>query len=301
METKTVEELRALAKARGLTGYSKLTRAELLKLLAKENTAPAIPHKARPAKTKSPAAKSTPRKAARPAARAAAGFPAAPPASTPDRLASGATPTSSAERIDGEEERIEQAKFAMAPPGAGFAEPRFVPDLGEDIERLPTIGEPMLGLLPQKPGILHGYWRLAPDTRAQPRPLKLRLGRITGEVFEVLEEIPVAQAHGHWYFHVEEAADYGALYLQLGYYESAGRFVSAIRRGIARIPSLYASERTDRLWWVSEEQFRAMYLRAGGFARGARLGWAASTGSPVGAPPAAHERLAWPGGVSSQR
>src|SRR3990172_8548305 len=158
METKTVEELRALAKARGLTGYSKLTRAELLKLLAKENTAPAIPHKARPAKTKSPAAKSTPRKAAIPAA----GSPAASPASTPDRLASGATPTSSAERIGGEEERIEQAKFAMAPPGAGFAEPRFVPDLGEDIERLPTIGEPMLGLLPQKPGILHGYSRPPP-------------------------------------------------------------------------------------------------------------------------------------------
>jgi hypothetical protein len=97
---------------------------------------------------------------------------------------------------------------------------------------------------------------------------------------------------------VDESADMGEVYLQLGYYEPDGRFVTATRRGIARIPSLYASSHTDRLWWVSEEQFRAMYRRAGGHVRGPRLGWAASISSPGGAP--VSDRLAWPGGVSSR-
>jgi hypothetical protein len=201
------------------------------------------------------------------------------------------------QRQSADEEQIESAKYAVVPPGS--AAPRVeAMDLNEDIDNLPPVTEPTLCLLPQKPGVLHGYWVLPPDSAARGRSFKLRLGRIARDVFEIIDEIALPSNRGQWYFHVNESTDTGEVYLQLGHYEPDGRFVIATRRGIARIPSLYASSRTDRLWWVSEEQFRAMYRRAGGHVRGPRLSWAASISSPGGAP--SSDRLAWPGNISSR-
>lgn len=198
-----------------------------------------------------------------------------------------------------EEERVESAKYATVLPGS-VAQPAVAADLGEDIDNLPPVTEATLCLLPQKPGVLHGYWVIPPNTPLNTRSLKLRLGRIVRDAFVIVDEISLPHERGHWYFHLDESADIGEIYLQLGYYEADGSFVTATRRGIARIPSLHPSERTDRLWWVSEKQFRAMYQRAGGIVRAGRLGWAASISSPGGAAPApSSERLAWPGNISS--
>ncbi len=305
MASKTLKELRALARTRGLKGYSKLTRDELERLLAgtaaprkkvadvsrqaapakktaraKSESTGATSATTRPARKPKPAA--TPRAVTPSVAPVAAGEPDAAPASSP-------------------EERVESAKYAMVMPGT--VEPPLVStDLAEDIDQLPPVTEPTLCLLPQKPGIMHGYWVIPPGSTPKPEALKLRLGRVVGDAYEILDEIALPRERGHWYFHLDEMADVGVVYLQLGYYEPDGRFVTATRRGIARIPNLYASEHTDRLWWVSDEQFRAMYVRAGGFLQGARLGWAASISSPGAASRApSSERLAWPGGVSSRK
>jgi len=196
------------------------------------------------------------------------------------------------------EQRIESAKFAFAPPGVTLREPTYGAGFEEDIDRLPEITTPLLCILPQKPGVLLGYWVLPPG-RTLPYPaLRLRLAQLTGEGSRILEEVELPGAHGYWYFHVGETLDVGALYLQLGYYTTDGRFINAIERGIARVPSLYASSHTDRRWWVSEERFRAMYQRAGGQVRDARLGW---PGSSASSPGGAHARqLAWRGNVSSR-
>jgi hypothetical protein len=307
MPTKNIKELRALARSRGLRGYSKLSRRELEKLLssgdgqkpaAVEKTAKAAP--ASPAakvksKSAAPRAKAVPArtKKQQPTAEATPRMtPPAPPALTPKWEWAG-----DVQRQSVDEEQIESAKYAIVPPGT--AVPRAeAADLNEDIDNLPPVTEPTLCLLPQKPGVLHGYWVLPPDSAPRAPSFKLRLGRIARDVFEIIDEVALPRERGHWYFHVNETADMGEVYLQLGYYEPDGRFVTATRRGIARIPSLYASSRTDHLWWVSEEQFRAMYRRAGGYVRGPRLGWAASISSPGGAP--SSDRLAWPGGVSSR-
>ena len=202
-------------------------------------------------------------------------------------------------RQSSEEERVESAKYATVLPGS-VAQPAVAADLGEDIDNLPPVTEATLCLLPQKPGVLHGYWVIPPNTPLNSRSLKLRLGRIVRDAFVIVDEISLPHERGHWYFHLDESADIGEIYLQLGYYEADGNFVTATRRGIARIPSLHPSERTDRLWWVSEKQFRAMYRRAGGIVHAGRLGWAASISSPGGAAPApSSERLAWPGNISS--
>jgi len=179
---------------------------------------------------------------------------------------------------DGGEEQIESAKFEMAPRGTVWVLPgAYGSDLQEDIERLPTLGEPVLCLLPQKPGVVHAYWLL--HSGAQLKPLRLRLCRVTDDTIELLDEIEIQAERGHWYFHVPESDETGNFIAQLGSYDSTGAFVTAIRRGIARIPSLYASAQMDGHWWIGDDEFRAMYLRAGGVRRGGKLLWPGSSSS----------------------
>lgn len=314
MAAKTLKELRTLARSRGLKGYSKLSRIELERLLAANGgQKPEAPKKTASSRKKNPAPVRSKPAAAYAAAKPAratettrAGGRKKPASSVKPAAVPAATTSAPATYWAGEiydvyneEQRVENAKYATVPPG-NMAPAAVAADLGEDIDKLPVVTEPVLCLLPQKPGVLHGYWVTPPGTVPDLKSLKLRLGRLNGEALEIIEEIPLPGGQGHWYFHLDESADVGEVYLQLGYYGPDGRFVTATRRGIARIPSLYASGSVDRLWWISEEQFRAMYLRAGGFVQGPRLGWAASIGSPGGAPGAPSGRLAWPGGVSSQ-
>lgn len=311
MPTKNLKELRTLARSRSLRGYSKLSRRELEKLLSRhdghkpvvaEKTAKAALKKIKTAvrsKSSSTAPKTTTRtkkkQTAIPTARPTThGVPTAPPLTPKWEWAT------DTQRQSVDEEQVESAKYAIVPPGTALPHAETA-DLNENIDDLPPVNEPMLCLLPQKPGVLHGYWVMPSGTMPHSMAPKLRLGRIAHDIFEIFDEITLPHEHGHWYFHVDEATDIGAVYLQLGYYEPGGRFVTATRRGIARIPSLYASDRTDRLWWVSEEQFRAMYRRAGGYVHGPRLGWVASIGSPGAAPGApSSDRLAWRGNSSSR-
>jgi hypothetical protein len=277
METKNLEALRALAKQLGLTGYSKLRKDELLKLIARAERK----IRAKPA-TRTTTVQKKPRRAPKKSVRAAPAKPLPVSATTPL--------TQSADA----EQRVESAKFAFAPPGTDVREPAYAVDLGEDIERLPEIRESLLCLLPQKPGVLHGYWVLPPAMLAAQQSIRLRLARYAGDRLAILGEHPVPGERGHWYFQVGEDVELNAVYLQLGRYQPDGEFISIIQRGIARIPSLYASTQTDRRWWVSDAQFRDMYRRTGGIERGAQLGWAGSASSPGG-------QLRWPGNISSRR
>ncbi len=290
MEAKTVEELRAQAKALGLKGYANLRRQELMRLLAREQakanrrgkrstgrtqTGAESTVKARKALSHAPnpsAAKSAKTTAASRIHKERSRSVRKTRATKTTQLMPEGTPFAS------EEARAEEAKYAIAPPGVTVSAQAAAPDLGEDIERLPAFTESTLCLLPQKPGILHAYWVLEPSRLARQPSLKLRLCLLSDDTLEVLEEIPLTSDHGHWYFHVNEVQGDGEIVLQLGAYQD-GTFIPAIRRGMARIPSLHASNQTDRKWWVSEQQFREMYLRAGGFARGRRLGWSASLSS----------------------
>ncbi|MEX2164890.1 MAG: hypothetical protein WD823_11685 [Sulfuricaulis sp.] len=291
MAYKTVKDLRALAKLRGLKNYSKLGRDKLERLLA-GNAHPkpeSLNKPKKPAKSQQSGRSTSKSRRLEVNSDLTAGkklLPSAAPAhaaSVAIKPVSMAAWTSDTRRPAADEERVESAKYATVPSGA-TAPSGVAADLGEDIDHLPPIAESMLCLLPVKPGLLHGYWKIAPDTVPPFKSLKLRLGHMVKDRFEIIEEFSPPQNHGHWYFRLDESEEIGAVYLQLGHYESDGSFVTAFHRGIARIPSLYASEYTDRMWWVSDEQFRAMYRRSGGFERDTRLGWAASIGSPGGAP-----------------
>jgi hypothetical protein len=287
MKARTTKELRALAKKLGLTGYSKLLKEELIQRIAtRERALKGGTAAGQYATRKTPRTTTAPKSkppAKNPQRKSAGKAPARPPRAAP-AASVGADP----------EQAVESAKFAFAPPDVRVPEPAYGADLGEHIDTLPTVREPLLCLLPQKPGVLHAYWVLPPGTPSA-HALRLRLAQVAGNGLTILEEHALPSERGHWYFHIEEDANRGAVYLQLGSYLPDGQFVSAFQRGMARIPNLYASAQTDRQWWVNDAQFRAMYRRAGGFVRLSQLGWtAASPSSPA-------EQLAWEGGISSQR
>lgn len=282
MKTETIETLRAKAKKLGLTGYSKLRKEELFKLIASQT---------RKASTKSVTKsrnKATRKVVLKKKSHSTSSKSAVSASAKPTPFSSVAPAPQIA--VDAEQQ-VESAKYAFALPGA--QEPVYAADLGEDIDRLPDIHEPLLCLLPQKPGILHGYWVLPAALLDTERSARMRLATYAGERLTILGEQPVLTERGHWYFNVEEGTELGTVYLQLGRYRPQGEFVSIIQRGIARIPNLYASTHTDRRWWVSDVQFRDMYRRAGGLERGQRLGWAGSTSSPGGP-------IAWSGNTSSR-
>jgi hypothetical protein len=285
MKSKTIEALRVLAKQLGLTGYSKLRKDELLKLITAGNREARTNHAARSRNAVSRT--TTVQKKSRRAPKIIADRAPAKPSPVP--------PTTALAQFSTDvEQQVESAKYAFAPPGTNLQEPAYAADLGEDIGHLPAIRESLLCLLPQKPGVLHGYWVLPPASLAAQQSIRLRLAHYAGDHLAILGEHPVPTERGHWYFHVGEDIELSAVYLQLGRYQANGEFVSIIQRSIARIPSLYASAQTDRRWWVSDSQFRAMYQRTGGVEHGALLGWGGSASSPGGP-------LRWLGNISSQR
>lgn len=186
--------------------------------------------------------------------------------------------------------RKDELERELAARGRGAAEsvaaasqpaPQPSATLNEDIERLPQSGEPQLGLLPQRPGVVQAYWVLPLEVTRTLPPLHLRLLRADTDHEALIGELPVATGSGHHYFRLADDIDPGVVYLQLGYYDSSRRFVNAIGERLVRVPSLHPARRDPRAGSQSEAQFRALYLRAGGTEHGHRLGWNASISSPA--------------------
>lgn len=259
LEIKTLDQLRALARTAGLRGYTGLRKKQLIELLLKPKVQ-TTKRVAQEKKQKTPATRPK-------TAKTRAMPPVGKIAEKRDVVAKVETDV---------EEQIESAKFQTAPPQTAFKQ-TFAPSLHEDIDALPPLDEPVLCLLPQKPGVVHAYWTLLPGT--DKRHLRLRLCYAAQNAIELLEEVDVRGEKGHWYFHVPESAQLGAVIGHLGYYDNSGQFITAIERGIARIPTLHASDRTDRSWWISDADFRAMYERAGGIVRDKQLAWSESSSS----------------------
>lgn len=296
MATKTLKQLRELAKKAGVKGYSKLAKPELEKQLSRHSAtsvkAASTPPAAKP-KAKTTAKSSALRKKTTPHPAGAARS----PVPVDPNHVWWQPPAPAASVNNGAEERIESAKYTSRTSN-DTAPPPGLTDLGEDIDRLPQLHRSTLVLLPQKPGVLHAYWSLPPGAAREPS-LQLRLCRAANGSLDVQHEATVSGARGHYYFSVPDNFANHEAVVQLGYYRGK-QFVSAVDRGLARIPSLYASARTDRWWWISEADFQRMYLRSGGERRGRALRWTGSIGSPSGESQTNPEQLAWPGGVSSR-
>ncbi|MHB8348431.1 MAG: hypothetical protein ACYDHM_14965 [Acidiferrobacterales bacterium] len=275
---KTLQQLRAIARRQGHSGYSRLRKDELVRLLARKPPGRAKPEPVRKKKT---GTKGTARRSQTGAAARGRGKTVTAPRK---RTAATARPRAAAGTIrkpagrTGPRRSVRTGPVVL-PAGLVLPVPFVAADLGEDIESLPPLPDALLGLLPQKPGILHGYWALEPGTLRRRPDLRIRLCRIRERVLDVLDEIPLLSDSGRWYFHVGDLVAETQLYAQLGYYGADGIFITAIDRGIARLPSSHASTHTDGNWWISEAEFGRMYVRTGGRIDGQRLVWSASVSS----------------------
>jgi hypothetical protein len=257
---KTVQELRDLAKSLGLTKYSKLTKAQLLRLLA------AAPPPAATRAAASKAAVKTPKK--QKAVRGGTGGQVrssrVPPAARTPRAAGRPAPAlnvggiTAATPASGEKD--DTAALAKTPP-------------------LPVRAAPMLTLRGQQPGVLHAAWSIDP-ARSMPLPyLRLRILTAGADNSTLIDEIPLPDLQGGRYFHLATESGDTPLRAEIGYHSSDGRFIVMHTHTDVRLPSRQAAGRGDPQWWISEADFRELYVRSGGLPEGSALVWRTSFSS----------------------
>lgn len=263
MQEKTVAELRALAKARDIAGYSKMRKDELIRVLAhakssrpRRETTPVVSRRSRAAKVQDR------RRTARPKRRRSA------------PRAQAVEPTRDEER------RIEEAKFVTTPQERSASNIGFARDLGGGFEHLPALAAPSICLLPQTPEVLYAYWVLEPGRLQREPDLRLRLSGVSAHRSEVLHEMPMTTERGRWYFHVGAGLADCEISLQLGRYRAGKGFEVMLQHTLQRLPRAAASSTVDPAWSLSEHDFRRMYGRAGGTLEHGQLTWRAGTSSP---------------------
>lgn len=276
MNTKTVKELKEIARSLGITGYSGLRKEELLKAISAS--------KAKPAKAKTKVAAKKVAKPVEAAKKKTAKKVAQKTAKKPPAAKSGSVvaPKPKAEIVardlteQNEEERIESAKFITVAPGTAAIRGQYLPDLGEDIDNLPALPGPRLSFLSQKPGVLLARWHLEPG-QSQQAALMLRLGVLADQQFYIKQEVSVDSDNGSHYFHVDPSWPADSIYLQLGYFNTSGEFVVALRRGTVRLPRLFSPTSLGVNWALGVEDFTREVQQSGPLGQVSRPG---VTGGP---------------------
>jgi hypothetical protein len=285
LEKRTVAELRALAKSKGLSGYAGLAKAKLVSLLAgvtpsgvkraepRRRPAPAAakpvrtrpqaasPKRAKPAAAKR--AKPTPPKPTLPKRRAAE-HPAAPREAEGRLLSPRATRAFSLLRATGEQ-RIAAGKYYLGVPES--------PELDAHFEYPQSYGENAITLMVRDPYWLFAYWEFAPDLQTT---LRARIGaealsksRLVLRVYDVTgtdpdhpvgyHDIDVAPGARNWYVNVMRVErDYC---VDLGLITPDGSFIIIARSNRVSLPPVGPSDVVDEEW-VTLEALEEFYVKS---------------------------------------
>ena len=263
---KTVRELRALAKSLGLTKYSKLTKAQLLRLIA----AASPPTTTRAVSPKAATKVSKKQKATRRQTGIKVVSPRAQPTARKPRPVVRRASRSAASKVG-----VGKVTTASTPPAGTEDDAATFPKTSSQ----PPLDAPMLTLRGQKPGVLHAAWNIDP-ARSMPLPyLRLRILKVNTNYTGIIDEISLPDLHGSRYFHLAAEFCDAPLRAELGYHSSDGRFIVMRRHTDIRLPSRLAAGRGDPRWWISETDFRELYIRSGGIPEGSALVWRTSFSS----------------------
>ncbi len=261
---KTVQELRALAKSLGLTKYSNLPKAQLLRLIAAASpSAHTAPSKvATKTSKKKQAAQRRPQDRAVPAS--------APPVTRKPRMGGRPATRAAASKV-----HVAKVTTVSTPPG----DEKNAASAFPDTTPLPPPAAPMLTLRGQKPGVLHAAWSIDPS-RSMPLPyLRLRILKANADNTGVIDEVSLPDLQGSRYFHLAAEFCDTPLRAEIGYQSSDGRFIVMRQHAEIRLPSRLAAGRGDPQWWIGETDFSELYLRSGGTAEDSALVWRSSFSS----------------------
>ena len=256
LSRKTVAQLRSLAKARGLAGYSGLRKTELVSKLA----ALPEPRQRKPeARPRAGARKTPPRAGSSPSRRSTA-TPQAPSSMRPaeDRgreQGEGLSPRtrrafSLYRMLD--EQRMQASKYYLG----GTESPEI--DAGFEYPR--SYGESSISLMVRDPYWLFSYWEVAPDLRAD---LAARLGddvlsrsRLVLRVYDVtgtdpdhavsFHDIDVAPGARNWYINVMRIER--EYCVDLGLVTPDGSFIVIARSNRVALPPVGPSDVVDEEW-----------------------------------------------------
>lgn len=275
LSSKTVAELKALARKQKIALPAGARKADIIKILAKAGSAAGK-------KGRNAAVEGTGRKAAaKPAARAAkmkmtsrskqqatAGAAASKKRSvtrkTPAAAAAGQAGRRSERMIPAgaegplmNQERVSDAKYFTGPPEPGSAKPYGT---------LPyEYGEERIALMARDTSMVYGYWEL-PQSRLENE--KARFGRgsilcvrvydVTGVQWDgsnatAYFDQEVHDRVGTWYFDLDRPAH--SFCADVGLRSPDGRFLTLLRSNIVTLPREGISDVLDEEWMLLEEQF----------------------------------------------
>lgn len=261
LNRKTVAELRALARARRLRGYSKLRKRELVRLLTVSTSTGTTD-----SRRAHGASKATVRSQARNGPRHETPIPDAcreTPGEDPESNIRVEAPVKPAPRAD-------ETKFARAALDHGAGNTTTdTDDAGMPASR-PVPSVPRLVILPQKPGVVHVYWRLSPEPSDD---LRLRVLRIGHTGHEILADFRPLTAEGNAYIQVPETREAVECRAELGRRAGDGRFDLVVSPAAARVPGNQFSPHGDPRWWISAEDFITRHAQAVHPARSGMTSW----------------------------
>lgn len=295
LEKKTVAELRAMAKRKGLSGYSVLKKDALVDLLARGSaTKRAAAQKSARSATKRAAGRKSARSATKRAGRAAGKKSARGAARKPGGAKkSPVRPSGRGPEVDAEgsalsprvlrafsvvggrpgrarrngEQRVKASKYYLGVEKS--------PELDEEFSYPDTYGESMIALMVKDPYWLFAYWQFAPDIRdhleAIVGPCGLDACRLVLRVYDVTDaepenshgyhDVDVARGARDWYINVmrverEYCVDIGLL-------RPDGSFIVIARSNRVTLPPVGPSDAVDEEW-VTLEALAGLYEQSTG-------------------------------------
>jgi hypothetical protein len=280
---KSVADLRALAKARGIKGVSKLRKAELVSALegaarpsasrkpakTEKPRAGARKKKAEPVSAKAPGVKAGASRAARRGGAARTAGRQAVASGGIAGSASSARPSRpsrarAARRLD--EQRVKASKYYVGVQSS--------PELDQEFAYPETHGANVIVLLVRDPYWLFAYWEFAPSLREDligkigeedlnRSRLVLRVYDVTGtdpDAPESYHDIDVAPEARNWYINVSRVEREYAV--DIGVVAPDGTFVLIARSNRVSLPPVGPSGLVDEEWAGIEELYE-LFVRSG--------------------------------------